>query len=659
MGTIRPVLLGVSLLLSSGEVPPAAPPDPAHLREMLYDRQHPLQQSQAALLLIQSQVQEAGPIIHQGLRQTDAPDVFQALAEALRLGRDARFTDDLLAVLAGGPPALRPVVAEALGVLADARLILRLQTLAEDAKADPAARQAAVSALGRSSRKGALVVLLDQLSSSDETVRQAAADALAELTGQPYGLDVARWRAWWEPHKDLSDEHWLEERLAYQASRARRLEGELERARTQVVRLHQQLFTRLPAGDRLGYVQSLVDSDDPAVRALVVGWTADLLATADAVGQRSLSELLLRLSQDGNIEVGRAAVLALGRVRDPRAFERLETLLRQGEPAVRAAAARALGQQVRGPGAEALARQRQVVPALQKALDDSALEVVIEAAESLGALGLPESGPVLAVLLRHPSKPVRQTAALALERVADLGCLDGLIAALDDPVVTVRFSVVGALAHAAGDGRALTDSQRVQLLARLEGVLLRDADPGVRSRAATVLGECGSPLVLPTLWRRILTAEDARVQEKAWGAVVEVIARAGSFDLLQEWDRTLADARQPDRRLQLLTEVTTRWQKREDLRAVAAAAADLLVAAQLEQGKWAAALPILRELLARPAGDMILERRLHWLLTAGELALKEGNRAEAQHVVQDAQPYLKGKSVLASEFARLDRTARP
>ena len=74
-----------------------------------------------------------------------------------------------------------------------------------------------------------------------------------------------------------------------------------------------------------------------------------------------------------------------------------------------------------------------MIPALQKALDDPSLEVVVEAAESLGTLGAPEAGPVLTVLLRHPSRSARQTAALALERVADVGVLDGLLQALDDP----------------------------------------------------------------------------------------------------------------------------------------------------------------------------------------------------------------------------------
>src|SRR5206468_1024268 len=131
-------------------------------------------------------------------------------------------------------------------------------------------------------------------------------------------------------------------------------------------------------------------------------------------------------------------------------------LLEQGATPVRAAAARALAQRSHGTGAEAWVRQRQVIPALQKALDDSALEVVAEAAEGLGALGLPEAGPVLAVLLHHPSQQVRQTAALALERVADGSILDNLQEALDDPVVTVRFSLVAALSHALAANPSLT-----------------------------------------------------------------------------------------------------------------------------------------------------------------------------------------------------------
>ena len=124
-----------------------------------------------------------------------------------------------------------------------------------------------------------------------------------------FGQDVRRWRDWWKRHKDQPNEHWLEERLAYQTTRATRLDADLARARAQVVQLHQQLYGRLPVADRLGHVVELLEQEDPALRALAANWGAELWPTADAVGQRTLQEALLRLSRDGNPEVQRLAVV--------------------------------------------------------------------------------------------------------------------------------------------------------------------------------------------------------------------------------------------------------------------------------------------------------------------------------------------------------------
>jgi HEAT repeat protein len=657
MSVLLPCLCGVGLLVAG-----AAADDVAHLGEMLQDRQHPRSQSQAALLLVESHAAEACALVRQGLRQAETAEAFLALASAVRLRRDPRFTDELFAALAGDRPAIRQAAAETLAVLADAKIILRLQAVAEDRKADRDVRQAAVWTLGRSGHKSAAVVLLDQLSSDQRPLRQAAVEALTSLTGQPCGDDAAAWRAWWDGHKNLTGEQWLEERLAFQTSRARRLEGELERAKSQVIRLHQQLYGRLPVADRLAQVQSMADHEDPAVRGLAVGWCLELLPAADAVGRRDLTELLLHWSRDSAADVQRAAVLALGNVTDRRAFERLQTLLRHGRAPVRAAAARSLAQQTKivQPGSPQGSRalQRQVVPALQKALEDPALEVVIEAAEDLGSLGLPEAVPVLTDLLHHSSEQVRQTAAQALERVADPTVLDDLLKALDDPAATVRFSLVGALGQAASDGRALAAADRARLLARLENSLLRDTDPGVRSRAATVLGECAPPALLPTLWKRVQAAEESRVQEKAWAAVMSIIARAASLELLTTWDKTLADAKQGPRRLQLLDTVFDAWKKADETKALAGPARELLVQAQLEAGKWVAAFPHVRELLKQPGSDADVRKRLQWLLQIGELSLKERNRKEALHVVQEAQPFLARGRDLAGAFEVLERQAQ-
>ena len=658
MSPLPSLLLIVGLLHGVGQSAEPAIHDVARLREMLHDRLHPRLQNQAALLLLQDESKDAQDLVQTELRQTNDVEVFAALTSALRLNHDRRFVEELMTKLAGGQPAIRQASAEALAELADIALVRRLQALVEDERTDSALRQIALWALGHSGQKGAVVVLLDQLSNPNESLRQSAADALAELTGLAYGVNVAGWRGWWKQHQDMTNERWLEERLAYKTSQARRFEGELERTKSQVVNLHQQLYSRLAAADRLGHVMSLADAEDANVRMLAVNWCAELWPAADAVGQRSAADALLRLSHDGSLEVERTTVLALGHIGDPRAADRLRHLLERGPASVRAAAARALAQQARGSSGDALARQRQVVPALQKALEDPALEVVAEAAESLGTLGVPEAGPVLAALLRHPSTAVRQTAALGLERVADGTILDSLIEALNDPIVTVRFSLVGALGRAAADGHPLTDVQRRRLFNRLEDLLVRDADPGVRSRAATVLGECGTSAQLAPLWKRVQATEEARVQEKAWSGFIEIMARNGNRELFLEWERTLSQSNQANRRIQLLTELATRWQAREDLRSAGAGIQELLVRAHLEQGKWLPAFAVLHELLGRPTNEPDVDQRLSWLREIAELALKDGNRPDVLRAVQDARPLLARRTDRVSTFDDLEKQAK-
>jgi hypothetical protein len=52
-----------------------------------------------------------------------------------------------------------------------------------------------------------------------------------------------------------------------------------------------------------------------------------------------------------------------------------------------------------------------------------------------------------------------------------------------------------------------------------------------------------------------------------------------------------------------------------------------------------------------------LKQRLRWLLAVGDQALREGNRAEALRVVQEAQAYLPKSGELADGFGHLARQA--
>jgi HEAT repeat protein len=318
-----------------------------------------------------------------------------------------------------------------------------------------------------------------------------------------------------------------------------------------------------------------------------------------------------------------------------------------------------LALQARGNTPEARARLKQVVPLLQKALEDKALEVVVEAAEALGVLGAPEAGPVLIGLLRHPSEHVRQTAAQALERTADAGLIEGLLRGLDDSAVMVRFSLVGALSKAAASGPSFSAAAREKLCARLEGLLKSDADAGVRSRAATVLGECAGTEALPALWQQAQANGDGRVQEKAWDAFVEIVTRSGSTGLLESWDGKLSEAKQGSRRVQLWARVYSSWEQNPARREQATRALEGLAQTQLELGKWGAAAPLWQTLLSRTAdaNEALRTRCLRGLARIVELALKEGNRTEARRIAQEARAYLGKEDKFTETFDELLKQA--
>jgi hypothetical protein len=264
---------------------------------------------------------------------------------------------------------------------------------------------------------------------------------------------------------------------------------------------------------------------------------------------------------------------------------------------------------------------------------------------------------VLIALLRHPAEHVRQTAAQALERTADAGLIDDLLRGLEDPAVTVRFGLLGALAKAAGSGQALPADLRKRVHDRLESLLKGDADAGVRSRAATVLGECGTPDVLPTLWDQVRAGAEGRVQEKAWDAFVEVLTRSGSLPLIEGWEKRLRDGKQDARRVQLWAKVYARWDQVAATRDHATVALEALAKAHLDLGKWASAAPLFQTLLARGDGEGQRPRCLKAIADVAELAMKEGHRSDALRILREARGYLAAGDKLGETFDRLEKQA--
>ncbi len=630
--------------------------DVGQLRETLYNRSAPRNQGQAALVLLQQSAPEAAAVVKEALQRWDRPDVVQAVCAAIQTLGDGQFEQQLLKTLTCDQPAIRQAGGDALAATGDGKLATQLQSLAQDRSAAAATRLAAVNVLGKMPHKPAAGALIELLALESESLRQEAIAALEELTGRSFGSNLGQWQAWWSRQKNLSEQQWLDARMAYLAARSRRLRDDLQHAESHILQLHQQLFAKVPATDRPGHLRTLTRNEYAAVRGQAVIWIVELLPEATPAGQKTLIETLLSLSDDGAESVQRAATLALEKVNDPRAFERLVMLLGADSSAVRAAAARGLGRCRLGETQHAADLNNQAVAALEKALSDPSLAVVAEAAESLGSLGVAASAPILARLLRHRAEPVRQAAARGLERVAAPVVLADLKTGLDDPAASVRFSLVAALGRT-GAAATLSDQQRIEILRRLEAVLIQDTDPGVRSRAATVLGDLGTPAELPLLWRRVTATEDNRVQLKAWNAMLDILSRSFNPTLVNEWDRTLAEQKQLARRLEMLVEIRARWLKQESAKPYLDELTALLVQAALAQKKWNQALPLALDLAKRASSDAELKKRLRWLLVAGNQALDEQNSQEVIQVVgqmlADVQGLLVNSGDLAAEFERL------
>lgn len=641
----------LSLLLLTGQVQQPAS-DIARLRELLADKKQPQLQAQAAYLILQQQTPLATETVKQYLRDPRNVEVFTAFAGAIKLRRDGRFSEELIEALSIELPAVRQAAVEALGASADGKAAFKLKLIAENNNLGESTRQQAIIALGKTGKKSAAETLLKLFIDPKESIRQTSRQALAELIGEDLGRDSVTWQLWFDERKNLSLEAWLEERLAQRNAKLTRLEGELDSSRNRNRTLYQQLYSRLGPTEKIPFFQGLLDHEDPAVRLLLTGWLAEALGEESF--RKSAGEMLLSFSRDPIEEVRRQAVLGLGRWNDKACLNRLLLIIQSDQTAVRAAAARSLAMQAKGN--DGAARMVLVLPALQNALSDPALEVVVEAAEDLGSLGVPAAVPLLAGLLKHKEVAVRKTAAQALERIADISVLEELLAGLEDLDVGVRLGILGAVSRAVNQAKMIKDEDRVRLQNRMESILLKDPDAGVRARSATLLGDFGTVNHLTTLWKAAITEGDPRIQEKSWQAFLEILSKSKNLKLINEWN-LIVRKEAPLRRINFLVDLLTKMQPATmNPKNELAPLRELLVQCGIENQKWLPAWSALRELPQALSPDEI-EKRLNLLIQIAEIALKEQAAPDVLQMVDFARPLFVGRKKIQADFEELYRKA--
>jgi HEAT repeat protein len=401
--------------------------------------------------------------------------VVDSAARALGEIRDASAVKSLLAAL-GKRPKARPGIVTALGQLRTRAAIEPLLALLKEPKLEVAYE--AIQALGRiGARDGEYrltVAVAGFLTSPDRRIRSAAAEALGRI-GSPRAVEplLAALRAW-------------------------------------------KPAANLPGGDGLPAPDLFPQT---VVQAL-----ADL--GADAV-----PPLLLALS-DKKETAREGVIVALGKLGDVRAVDRLIRLLRGEEVLLQSTVALALGEigHVRAipplletlrertlfpqDGAKALAKfGRRALPALLEALKDDSVRVRVAAAEALAVIGGPDvQEPLLAAWSepRNRSTTVGTYAHQGLLKVADARVLRPLLALLTDADRWNRARAAEVLGRI-NDPRAVP-----HLIAAL-----RDGDKEVRLSAVTALRAIGDNHAVEPLV--------AALNDPAAPVRVEVIAALGDL----------------------------------------------------------------------------------------------------------------------------------
>ena len=510
---------------------------------------------EAAELLLARPYPQATGILAEFLASSSDRSARAAVARAIakRGAWRGQFIKPLMAMLTGQDATLRTPAAEALAGYQDPGVTAGLLGVAADRGRDRAMRIVVIQALGKVLDKQAVDGLVRLLDDKEPAIRRAACQALTKLTNiRTFGHDAGRWKRWWAANKHKTRSEWLAD-LAEALARAQRAaEAENAVLSERLGQAMTDLYAATPAAQRDARLLSfltdplaevrligakltdgrIVSNQDvpPQVRRRIRAMLADadrrvrrasalLLANLEESG--AVDDLLARVGREEELAVREGLLVALGRLRDPKALPAiLPEILSKHEGVAAAAAVALAGIASKQPLAD---EQR-----------DQAAKALIGRYRTAARAG--------------DGAELRGRLLTAMGLVGRAEFVDVLQTALKDTNASVRLAAVNGLARL---GQADSANALVGLA--------DDADRGVRRAVIAALGTLGGLKNLQTILKRTdpQAESDQAVREQAWEVVMKLLA-AAETDVLSEVAAALAkrtDAR--DQRIDILKKLVS------------------------------------------------------------------------------------------------------
>ena len=437
----------------------------------------------AAVALLSMSHQDGVNAVLAVMKAAPDPAVRVSMVKAVEFTEDRRCFNSLLHAVADPDGTVQQAAARALGRFSRPAEVAALVALLDEPSTGVARQALLLRTLGDGMFIQTAPALLAGLENEDPRVREAARQALEDISGNSFGADPQMWRLWWKANRTTTREEVLERRqraLTREVAAARREREQLDDQFNELfalseaggVRERQLLIGALGSGysrireyaalrlDSMG-VEALkaLDLEEAVARNVLRGALDDESMTVRLTVVRLLAGvqpsyangLLLEALADAHPKVLLEAIKATAPEMGQPAVQRLIIALAATHPEVREAAANALGK---------MGNQEAVRPLVQ-ALNDEQDNVRWFAVESLRKLNAAVAAPQLAALLRgDKSARVRQIAATTL---GELGRPDAVLAlreALHDENERVQAQAVAALKVLARD-----DFDRMMIIA--------------------------------------------------------------------------------------------------------------------------------------------------------------------------------------------------
>lgn len=536
-------------------------------------------------------------------------DAQKALCEAIPSGSkgkagqlDMALVVPLVELLGSSNTDLRLAAARALSEYSNPEVAEQLAQLARQTEAPQNLRLAAIEALAPNVyRRDVVQQLVGLLELTEPGMVSKVVAALEPAAREFLGTDVAKWRNWWNEQSKLSTEAWLDDQLRLYRDRNRMAQGELTAFRERHKQQTAELTGRLRDFQREVYRSLPADQRE----ARLVEWLSDV---QDEVKLTGLAIIKGRIADEGKRPEHDVLAAMLRLLKDRSAVVRREVLsISQnlvGDTNVVRAILAQVDEEKDVPTREAIFRAIgklnavDGIPLLIREINsmEAPPECVREAAIALGTIarqpGMTERlAEAAAPLKRRMESAPANDAALrgglltAMAGIADPSFAPNFHAAIDtDNPLLVRPAIEGL--EATGDATKLSRVRR----------FTSHSDPLIRLTAINAVGRLGrEDADLEAVLARLSPGAESNelAREAAWKAFREILRPRSVRERL----RAAATLREvPDREVEYLTELTSEFAATKsgdiELELIRDRLSDLL----LTQGKFAEAIPHLREL---------------------------------------------------------------